>query len=59
MTTAYVLIVLYVGSGFAVDFSDKLACEDAKQTIASVYGKTSAFVTATCLPAASLGGNRK
>ena len=33
--TAYVLIVLFVGSGFSADFSDKLSCEDARQTVAA------------------------
>lgn len=56
--TTYVLIVLFVGSGFTADFADKLSCEDARQTIASVYGKTSAFVTATCLPAGPQGSRK-
>ena len=54
--TAYVLIVLFVGGGFTARFDDKLLCEDARQTVASTYGKTSAFVNAICLPAGAKNG---
>ena len=57
--TAYVLIVLFVGGGFSADFNDKMSCEEARQTVASTYGKTSAFVNAVCLPAGPSSGGRK
>ena len=57
--TAYVLIVLFVGGGFSARFDDKLLCEDARQTVAATYGKTSAFVNAICLPAGPNGNGKR
>ncbi len=57
--TAYVLIVLFGGGGFSAEFNDKLSCEEARQTVASTYGKTSAFVNAICLPAGPNGNGKR
>lgn len=57
--SAYTLIVLFVGAGFSVRFDDKLLCEDARQQVASTYGKTSAFVTALCVPVGPAQGGKR
>ena len=58
MQSGFILIVLFTAGGFAAEFNDRLACQEAQAQIAAMWGKGTSYVHSFCVPAGANGGRK-